>query len=268
MKQFFALLFAFATLNTWAALPPESDYLSKPTTTKPFHIRMDGIYTFVADTEVIPEAVILNGEIEENPGRVSTSVHKGEAVAIEFLASGEILMTLRLPEEEAGLVPEQFVISHEEFHALRLQFAAVGTANDLKANYSGYFDTQVAGRGGRARARYHRHRQESARRGHRRDGNGRIAGGGGNCVSVVKSLTGFRGTAGNGVGMASALQRIGYSVVSFGGLMRGAVCSWSGGYHGKGHVGWFDGRCFQPTYGGNCGNPGRNYRLVKCVAKR
>ncbi len=230
-------------------------------------LALNGIYKFSRNTEIIPSAVVTSQGLEENIGGASIDAHKNEAVSVEFLGSSEVLLTLRLADEEVGRVPEQMIVSAEEFQALGLKFAEEGTVADLKEKYSGYHETQVAGRG-RGQARRHRMRLETSRRGSYggRDRNGRIAGGGGNCVSVVKSLTGFRGTAGNGVGMASALARIGWKTVSPNGIRRGSVCSWSGGFHGKGHVGWFDGSCFQPTYGGNCGSPGRNYRMIKCVS--
>lgn len=235
------------------------------------HFGINGIYKFTKNTEVVPEAAYLNGELVDNIGDVSLDVHKDEAVALEFLNDGKILLTLRLPEEElGGDIPEQMIISMEEYQALGLKLESTGGVNDLMAKYTGYFDTEVAARNrSRARPRRHTVRQEDSRRGggFRRDRNGRIAGGGGNCVRVVKSMTGFSGVAGNGVGMASALQRVGWRDVGTGARFRGVVCSWSGGIGGKGHVGYFDGSCFVPTYGGNCGSPGRGYSLRKCVAR-
>lgn len=232
-------------------------------------LALNGIYKFSRNTEVIPSTVLTKNGPEDNIAGASIDVYKDEAVNVEFLDSGDVLMTLRLPENENGKVPEQMVLSAEEFENLGLNFVENGTVADLKARYTGYMDTAVAGKS-RIKARKHSIRVESSRRGSRsgfrRDRNGRIAGGGGNCVSVVKSLTGFSGTAGNGIGMAGALQRRGWKSISYSGVQRGSVCSWSGGFHGKGHVGWFDGSCFQPTYGGNCGSPGRNYHLLKCVS--
>ncbi len=254
---------AFAILPIDVAAPISS----RPLMPKVPEVGVNGIYKFTQNTEVIPAAVLLNGEVENNIGGVSLDVYKDESVAIEFLGDGQVLMTLRLADEELGKVPEQLILSREEFDALKLQITSTGNVADLMKDYTGYFDTDVAGPRN-SRARQHNMRQETSRRsGFRRDSSGRIAGGGGNCVRVVKSLTGFSGTAGNGVGMASALQRIGYRPVSFSSKQRGTVCSWSGGFHGKGHVAYFDGSCFQPTYGGNCGSPGKNYRMIKCVHK-
>jgi hypothetical protein len=97
-----------------------------------------------------------------------------------------------------------------------------------------------------------------------------IIGGNGNCVRVVKALTGFGGRAHNGRGFASSLlrSRMGYRVVSIRSRKRGMVCSWNEIGGGPGHVGRFDGRCFQPVYPKSpCGNPGKRYRLSLCVAR-
>ncbi len=265
-------LTAHAAIDRMATVEEKFSPLTSPSRLNAPGLALSGIYKFSRHTEVIPSAVLTAEGLEENIGGASIDVFKNEAVNVEFLNGGDVLLTLRLADEESGRVPEQMVISAEEFSALGLQFVEPGTVADLKQKYSGYSETQVSGRGqSRAKPRRHRMRMESSRRGSRsgygRDRNGRISGGGGNCVSVVKSITGFRGTAGNGVGMASALARTGWKSVGTSNLRRGTVCSWSGGFHGKGHVGWFDGSCFQPTYGGNCGSPGRNYRMIKCVAQ-
>lgn len=272
MKGFSTLLLVLTTSSSvFAAMPVDVAVAPKSQfNTQALHaLSINGIYKFTKNTEVIPTAVMVNGEAEDNIGGISMDVFKDEAVAVEYLEDGKVLMTLRLATEEAGKVPDQLILTKDEFNQLGLKMDSEGSVDDLMANYTGYFDTEVAAReGGRLKARRHTMRQETSRRGRGgfgRDANGRIRGGGGNCVAVVKSLTGFSGTAGNGVGMASALQRRGWRVVSS--PSRGTVCSWSGGFHGKGHVGWFDGSCFQPTYGGNCGSPGKNYRLIKCVSK-
>ncbi|NJL24003.1 MAG: hypothetical protein HC902_01650 [Calothrix sp. SM1_5_4] len=233
---------------------------------------MNGIYKFSRAMEVVPDVMIYDdGEREENIGGVAYDMFKDEPVALELLDSGDILMTLRLPDTEDGnTVPRQMIISAEEFAELGLSFVGVGSVADLMESDSGYEFTQVAG-SSRSRPRRHTARLEGSRRargGFSRDGNGRVVGRNGNCVRVVKSMTGFSGTAGNGVGMANALARTGrWRVVSPSSRIAGMVCSWSGGRHGKGHVGYFDGSCFQPTYGGNCGSPGKSYRLRKCVAR-
>ncbi|MGE4133361.1 MAG: hypothetical protein AB7F86_17085 [Bdellovibrionales bacterium] len=255
-----------------AALPPsnsissDDQQLSRSTL-----VGLNGLYRFTKKSEVVPVAAIVDGEADENPGEVSVEMNRGELVLTETLPSGDILMTIQPGPGEENTLPSQFILSQEEMSALPLEFVKFGSAVDLKEQ-SDYVDTDVAARGrSRAKKRRHRVRQESSRRGRRhrfrRDSNGRIAGGGGNCVRVVKSLIGWQGHAGNGVGMASALRRNGWSVIGYGSRRRGTVCSWSGGWHGLGHVGWFDGSCFQPTYAGNCGHPGRRYSLRLCVTR-
>lgn len=278
MKRLPVILLVLGTSASWAALPTDTRLEQVQSETQIGEINrlgssriagLNGLYKFSGNTEVIPKAVIFKGEIEDNIGGVSLDVHKDETVAVEFLESGDVLMTLRLPDEEVGKIPEQLILSLAEFNELGLKMKSTGTAEDLKQKYTGYFDTTVAARRqGQVRPRRHTVRMQSSKRGNlRRDRNGRIAGGGGNCVAVVKALTGFVGTAGNGVGMASALMRRGWQSISFSSRRKGTVCSWSGGFHGKGHVGYFDGSCFVPTYGGNCGSPGKNYRLRNCVAR-
>lgn len=273
MKHMSVLLISFFTFNASAAIPADSGLTQlQPLVSQQQRqaLGLNGIYKFTKKNEVRPESVILNGEEEGNISGNTIEVYKDEAVAIEFLGNDKVLMTLRLPDEEVGNVPEQLILSMEEFNFLNLKMVSMGDVADLKANYTGYEDTAVAARLGRsARPRNHRVRQESSRRkaSFRRDQNGRIAGGGGNCVSVVKSLTGFSGVAGNGIGMASALQRRGWRKVSYNSRRRGTVCSWSGGWGGRGHVGWFDGSCFVPTYGGNCGSPGKGYHIKNCVTR-
>lgn len=96
---------------------------------------------------------------------------------------------------------------------------------------------------------------------------GRYVGRNGNCVRVVMALTGIGGAVGNGKNVAFTLHSRGWKPASINQHQRGDVCSWVGGRHGFGHVGYFDGQCFQPTYGGNCGSPGSKYRMVKCVRR-
>lgn len=274
MKRFSIILMTMAvSQQAFSAAPIDvapahKPSLSSPSVVAPKKMGINGIYKFSKAGEVIPDAFIYDGVAEGNISGDSFAVSKNEPVALEYLEDGNILMTLRLADEEKGKISEQVIITADELAQLDLKLENMGDVDDLMANYTGYEETTVAGRT-QLRARRHTVRQETSRRkgSFRRDANGRIAGGGGNCVSVVKSLTGFSGTAGNGVGMASALQRRGWKVVSSGAKRAGTVCSWSGGRHGMGHVGYFDGTCFQPTYGGNCGNPGKSYRLIKCVSR-
>jgi hypothetical protein len=274
----FSIVLLLASTSVWAAAPNTSERFASgaesaaPAITIPQLLGLNGIYKVSKSTEVVPDAFLINGKIAPNVSGVSMDLSAREAVAIETLSDGKMLLTLRLADVEAGKVPNQLIISKEEFQNLGLAFESSGGTADLMAKYSGYEESEVAARGGSApRARRHTVRMETSRRSYSRgrDGNGRIAGGGGNCVAVVKSLIGWGGgSMGNGVGATRALRARGWRPISPSNLRRGAVCSWAGGNgHNKGHVGYFDGRCFQPTYGGNCGNPGSGFRMIGCVAR-
>ena len=185
MKLLSALLFFFSTAYAWAAIPPDT-VQTQPRNPDSRKIRIagiNGIYKFSSRNEVIADAAIVNGRIEANLGRVSMDVYKGEPVALEFLDNGQILMTLRLPENEMGKIPAQYILSRLEFEALNFKWISTGTAQDLEQQYSGYLETQVASRGSnKAQSRKHRFRQESSERGMN------IRGGGGNfgfsCTTV------------------------------------------------------------------------------------
>lgn len=257
---------AFAEVHdiSLASLPADDEIL-EAVTAQPEVLKLDGIYRFTVTEEMLPEQVILNGEIEDNFHEYLVEMSEGEPVVVEFISPDAVLLSLSLHETEQGVFPEQFVISFEEFEALQLKFETAGTLDDLLAIDLGFSDTlSASANGSHIKPRKHNIKSRFAR-----DVNGRFVGKNGNCVAVVKYLTGFSGTAGNGKGFANALLKWrakNYKAVSLNHRKKGTVCSWNGGWHGKGHVGWFDGHCFQPTYSNNCGEPGAKYRMKLCVA--
>lgn len=255
MKHLLAIVIMLIASNSGAArhevtaIAEDTEYKNQ--------LGFSGLYRVLNRTEVVPQNFVLNGEIEGNPGQVSMDLTKDEVIAVKFGPNGQVVVSLKLASEELRRIPERLILSRGEFNRMKLELISFGDELDLQA-FTDVEATRVAGGRGQVRSRKHTFKQEARR------GRGNIVGRNGNCVSVVKYLTGFSGTAGNGVGMASALQNRGYKTISFSAKKRGTVCSWSGGSHGLGHVGWFDGRCFQPTYS-NCGDPGHKYRLLKCV---
>lgn len=257
------LLIIFSYVQVFAAYS-ESEELGLSYANQDYNsvLALNGIYKFNYDYNVFPKRYTINGLSEENNSDLVIGVSKNEPVAVRFLNNDEILVTLRLTETEIGKVPEQFVMSAEEFMDLQLNYSSPGNADDLYAKDTGYEEVQLANRSGRVTTKPRTH-------GFKRDRNGRIMGGNGNCVAVVKRITGFSGKAGNGKGFADALLRTGRWRSIGTKKTKGAVCSWTGGSHGKGHVGWFDGKCFQPVYPkAPCGNPGSRYRLRKCVVPK
>lgn len=265
MKQWAAVILSLFAFNAEAAYQPNNG-IPQEALAPQIPAGISGLYKIPAFTEVVPQVFIVNGDRGGNPGQVSMDINKDEVVAIQFLPSGQVLMTLNLAHEEQGTVADQLILSVDEFKRMNATMIMLGGASELIENYSPYLETEVAARRGtKTKAKYRKHkvRQEFRRSGRN------IVGRNGNCVSVVSYLTGFSGTAGNGVGMANALQRRGWKPIAFKSVRRGSVCSWSGGKgHNYGHVGWFDGRCFQPTYN-NCGLPGRGFSRspIKCVHK-
>jgi hypothetical protein len=274
MKMSVLAVSAFVTLSAWAVSPANDPIINTVVNGPQTDLTtgsLPGLYSFGAITEFMPAGAIVNGELEGNPGGVMVSANTGETVHLAFLPNKQVLMTFSLAPEEAKKFPSQLVLSNEEFQALNMRFISAADIDQLYKVESGYEVTRDARRGGSSRARPRRHATYHERRsgggGGYLDANGRIAGRNKNCVRVVKDLIGFHGRTGDGKQVASTLLNTGrYILVSVAARITGMICSWTGGWHGKGHVGRFDGQCFVPTYQGNCGNPGSHYRLSKCVA--
>lgn len=270
-----------------ASLGNLSETTTKPSTeisprwTVPSPIVRAGIYKSREAITFEPTAFIYGDETEPNVGGLNISVDAGEKFLVEYMNDGSAMITLRYTDEDKmagnqstendgdedddnGELPDKILIDAELVSQLgELEFVAEGDARDLYRLESGIEGDKVAARGRGGRVRHRRHRVGGLiKRG------GRYVGRNGNCVRVVKAMTGIGGKLGNGHKVAASLQGRGWRPASLSSHQRGDVCSWRGGRHGKGHTAYFDGRCFQPTYGGNCGNPGRHYRLFKCVRRR
>ena len=241
---------------------------------------IDGIYQFKHKSELVPSSVVINGQEQSNyEAEQSMKFGKGEPVAVQFLPTGEVLLTPILSEEEEGDTPEQIVISQEEFYRAGLAFVEEGDAIALNDKYTVYNDTMEASRNGGARrlrkSGYARVGSRQGNRGHRSSGYGSSRGrshgwGNGGCVNYVKRTLGIFGHFGNGVGTASALLRTGrgFHKVSCASPTVGTVASWGGGSQGYGHTAIWNGSCWKTSVPGcppNRGNPGRGYHFVGCV---
>jgi hypothetical protein len=159
----------------------------------------NGIYKFTENTDVTPSEVMLKKEIYDNQTGGTLSFEKGEAVAVEFDVKGNALLTPLLADEEQGKVPEQLIVTKEEFLRAHPEFFSPGDFKTLADNFSPYVEEQHGWRSP------------------------------GNCSSPPV----------------------------------GTVASWSGGWHGKGHTGIWNGRCYASDT--VCGNPGASDHFLGCA---
>lgn len=222
-----------------------------------------GIYKMDALVDIEPTEMIYNGESESNIGGLNVSAAQGEMIHVQMQPDGNARITFVMTKDNQEDEPDQIVLTPDLLKELPMTLVSTGSVEELYARESGYETVQEARAYGRYKPRARARRAKFARSG------GRYIGRNGNCVSVVKALTGEGGTLGNGHAVAGSLARRGWKPISAGSLRRGAVCSWAGGRHGLGHTGYFDGHCFQPVYPGKgaCGNPGSRYRMTRCVIR-
>lgn len=253
---------------------------------------IDGIYQspdIKEGSRVLINAAVSNYKRYNNPGDLHLTLDPKEQVAVQSIGNGEVLMTIVVPFENKGQT-DQFIISEKALVEAGLTFVSPGDADYLQQIESGYETVEVAKDGGHVRSRPRQHQfysptqptapwsffgqaqpAQPTRQGKIRgtyyagavDSNGRAAGGGRNCVFVVKSKTGAWDCTGGRSGLMSCLvRRHGYHPVHKGSISHGAVCIWNGP-----HVAWFDGQCFQPTYPRSpCGKVGNRGGIAYCVA--
>lgn len=232
-------LFLMISLNSFASPVPTL-------------LRMNGIYRFQDSTELLPKTEYVQGTRIVSPEPETMSFNAGEKVAVQFHANGDVLIQAILPEEEIGTIPEAIVVTAAEFEKSLAQMMNNGSLKDLADKYSGYDEYQVAGRGFRRAGRAH----------YRNASGGSYYG----CVaSVCRSIGGCSGITGNGRGMTNYLRARGWRSVSCSSPPVGAVASWTGGSHGLGHTGRWNGSGW--CYDLGCGNPGSKYRMKDCVAR-
>ncbi len=212
----------------------------------------NGLYRFTLPTELLPKAEYINAQKIVAPERETVGFEANEPVAVEFIEDGDVLIHILLPPEEIGLIPEAIVISGAEFDASGLRLFANGGFKDLAKKYSGDLEVKVAGRGFNRHGRAH----------YRNAAGGSYYG----CVAwVCRAIGGCSGTTGNGRGMTNYLRNRGWQSVSCSNPPVGAVASWTGGSHGLGHTGKWNGSGW--CYDLGCGDPGRKYRMKDCVAR-
>gem|GEM_PF-6872085 len=217
-------------------------------------VNFSGIYLFENATELLPKVEYINGLRIVSPEPETMSFVKDEPVAVEFLRNGDAVIHVMLTQEEFGVMPETIVIRAEEFARSGLHFAAQGGAKELLENSRWAPSLKEARAGGGF---------NRAGRAHYRNAAGGSYYG---CVaSVCRAIGGCSGTVGNGVGMTSYLRRLGWRSVSCANPPVGAVASWSGGSHGLGHTGHWNGSGW--CYDLGCGDPGAKYRMKDCVAR-
>ncbi len=217
----------------------------------------NGIYRFAQDTEILPRGEYYGDEFVIDPEQPTIGFTAGEPVHVQFLGSGEVEISIVLNDKEQadGEMPDRILLTLEDFQSAGLIFVSEGDFADLHQNFASYESYKEAGR----------RRGGFSRRGrdHYRNRNGGSYYG---CVAYVcRAIGGCVGRVGNGVGMTSYLRRKGWRSVSCSNPPVGAVASWSGGSHGKGHTAVWNGRGW--CYDLGCANPGRKYRLRDCVAR-
>jgi hypothetical protein len=257
MKSFLFTALLMTGANSWAALSEFANSSSRPlnesrTQFKP--IPFDGIYRFRSDAVVKPKVEYINGLKVIDPDQPSISLNRNEPVAVRMLPSGDFEISLLLPDDERGTIPERIAVSAEEFAKLDLDYKTQGNAVDLKRYFSNEEEVQVARRGGGARGSVRRHKRFS-------DGTGYYG-----CLGwVCNSLGGCSGKIGGGKGMTNYLRRQGWRPVSCSNPPIGAVASWTGGGRGSGHTGRWNGSGW--CYDLGCADPGSKFRLKDCVAK-
>lgn len=220
--------------------------------------RTGGIYRFEKAVELLPKAEYVRGEFIIDPDRHTMSFNAGEPVHVQFLADGDVEIAIVLPDNEEGVMPEKIVVSHKEFERAGLTYLAQGSFFELDTNMYKYDQFDEAN--GRRSRGYRR-----SGRMHYRNAAGGVYGG---CVAYVcNAIGGCSGKVGNGVGMTGYLRSRGWQPLhSCSNPPNGSVASWSGGPHGKGHTGIWNGSGW--CYDLGCGNPGSSYRFRNCVAPR
>lgn len=211
----------------------------------------DGIYIVNEDSSATPQETITNDIKSENTGATPYFFLKEEVFAVHF-AEEHIEVSLLLEEEELGEFPEKLFFSYEEFEKMNIEFGVEGTIEELQAAIAEDSDLLLqdisqSDRPSKKRARMH---YKGAR----------------GCVAYVLSRIGWPGgRSGNGVEITRTLKRhLGYHTVSCKNPKPGTIASWSGG-SGAGHTAIWNGKCW--AYDIACGDPGKRYRLIECVAK-
>ncbi len=254
LKRLILLSMTIIGSSLWGAtgvLPPITDMGSQQS--KSFRPIFSGIYSTTKAVELRPEAVILNGELEENTTGATIRLEGQEPISIQTVGD-QLVVSLLLSEEEIGQVPEKLILSQEEFWRAGLNFTMLGDEQTLAENFSPYVKTEIVRRGGRGRSGGVRARGRMHYMGAR------------GCVAYVIKAIGWRGgRTGNGHEVTTTLRRHGWRRVSCNNPPVGAVASWSGGFHGAGHTAIWNGRCWK--YDIACADPGRRYRLLECVAR-
>lgn len=269
IKRFLLLGLTIVGSVTWAALENGDGKLGNEKA-NPAVLLTNGIYMMGATVDLVPSAVILNGETQTNTTGATVRLEANEPVSVEMMGANAIV-TLLLSEKEIGTVPEKLILNNRELQRAALKFQMVGDEKTLFQQYSAYVNEQSAynedafdlfGGGAAATA----NDGNFGMRRHRGRGRGRMHYmGSTGCVAYVKNAIGWSGPIGNGVSVTGTLKRHGWGRVSCSNPPSGAVASWSGGFHGKGHTAVWTGSCW--AYDMACADPGSHYRLFECVAR-
>lgn len=269
IKRFMLLILTIVSPVTWATLEL-GEVRQDEQRANTAVLLTNGIYMTGATVDLIPSAVILNGETQKNTTSATVRVEANEPLLVEMRGENAIV-TLLLSEKEIGTVPEKLILSSRELQRSALRFQMVGDEKTLLQKYSAYANEQTAYNddtfdlfGGGAAASSDG--SYGLGRGRRGRGRGRMHYmGSTGCVAYVKNAIGWSGPLGNGVAVTGTLKRHGWGRVSCSSPPSGAVASWSGGFHGKGHTAIWTGSCW--AYDMACADPGSHYRLFECVAR-
>ncbi len=214
----------------------------------------DGIYKFTDNAELLPRVEFINGKRIVDPDQHTMTFNRNEPVAVKFLPDGMVKISVHLSEEEKGKLPEEIIISAEDFDRSGLLFLERGDKESLLSNFSSDEEVSEARRSGRFNRRGRMH--------YRNRSGGSYYG----CVAYVcRAIGGCSGKTGNGKGMVHYLRARGWQRVDCKNPPIGAVASWTGGRHGLGHTGIWKGNGW--CYDQGCGDPGSRYRFMNyCVA--
>jgi hypothetical protein len=206
-----------------------------------------GLFISLQDQIVDASAFVFSGVKEPNPTGALIGITKDEPLAVRILPNGQALITILLPDEEKGRLPDGLIVSPDILAKLSLLPIGLGDEQTLAASYSPYLTQQVAARRG----------------GFRRAGRMHYAGARG-CVAYVKRRLGLSGSMGNGHAVArNLINKRGWRQVSCNNPPVGTVASWTGGVHGLGHTAIWTGWCWK--YDIACADPGSRYRLRLCA---
>lgn len=236
-----ALLFAAFPQISLANIQSEN---SEEVAAAPF---VDGVYRVQQELEIYPNAIFHHGQPVPNAEGVTFDFNPGHAFSLAI--DGELaILTFAGPTFDESGEFTQIVLEARDLPMAVLDYIWTADVEHELVNDLGKDEY-------------------AARRGVRRKSRPRLRiGGNTGCVAYVKRATGINIVFNNGRGATTALRGIGWRSTSCSKPPKGAVASWTGGKHGKGHTAIWTGRCW--AYDLGCtDNTLTGYRLKDCVVR-